>query len=238
MRPPKEVRAQTPAALLDSLEGVDQGLFDSLRQLRRDEAIKRGVPAYIVFSDATLRDMARRRPSTVERLLDVRGVGQQKSADFGRRFTECIVVYCRQHGVAMDVSPEPVRREPSSTPSAGALQSFPLFDEGLSAEEAAERLSRAVSTTYGYLESYIKQRRVTDPSRWISSRELEQVAVVVQHAGAERLKPIYDALHGRVGYERIRIAVACLANQAAERTGAGPHFKPGDRPKMASMAPN
>jgi hypothetical protein len=67
---------------------------------------------------------------------------------------------------------------------------------------------------------------------------LEQVAVVVQHAGAERLKPIYDALHGRVGYERIRIAVACLANQAAERTGAGPHFKPGDRPKMASMAPN
>ncbi len=213
MRPPKETRTQTPASVIDSWEGVDQGVFDALRQLRRDEATRRSVPAYIVFSDATLRDMARRRPSTVERLLDVRGVGQQKSADFGPQFVECIVAYCRQHGVAMDVQPESITRD--SSPSAVAVQSFPLFDEGLSAEEAATRLGRALSTTYGYLESYIRQRRITDPARWVSRRELEQVAVVVQHAGAERLKPIHEALHGRVDYERIRIVLACLANQVA-----------------------
>jgi hypothetical protein len=80
--------------------------------------------------------------------------------------------------------------------------------------QAAERLGRAVSTTYEYLEAYIRHRRITDASRWVPPRELEQIEVVVQYAGAERLKPIHEALHGRVGYETIRIAVACLANRA------------------------
>jgi hypothetical protein len=81
-------------------------------------------------------------------------------------------------------------------------------------EQVAEQFGRAVSTTYGYLEAYIRHRRITDASRWVPPRELEQIEVVVGHAGAERLKPIYEALHGRVGYETIRITVACLANRA------------------------
>jgi len=217
-RSPKQTPVQTPAAVIDSWEGVDRGLFDALRQLRREEASRRGVPAYIVFSDATLRDMARHRPSSVERILDVRGVGQQKSSDFGPQFVECVVAYCREHDVPLDVPPEPIMREAfartiSVEPTAAAMQAFPLFDQGLSAEDVAERLSRALSTTYGYLESYVRHRRITDPTRWIPRRELDQVKVVVEHAGTERLKLIHDALHGRVGYERIRIAVASLANR-------------------------
>ena len=48
----------------DSWEGVDRGLFECLRTLRREKADAQEVPAYVVFSDATLRDMARRRPSS------------------------------------------------------------------------------------------------------------------------------------------------------------------------------
>jgi ATP-dependent DNA helicase RecQ len=218
--PANEAVLQTPSSVLDSWEGVDRGLFDALRELRRAEATKRAVPAYIVFSDATLRDMARRRPSKVERLLDVHGVGQQKSADFGRQFVDRLVAYCQQHGVEMDVRPELPPREPSSTPTAGAVQAFPLFDAGLSAEEVAERLGRARSTAYGYLESYIRHRRITAPEPWLSHRELEEVEVIARYAGTQWLRPIYEALHGRVPYERIRIALACIANiQAAQPAG-------------------
>jgi ATP-dependent DNA helicase RecQ len=215
-RPAKAPAAQTATTVLDSWEGVDHGLFDALRDVRRGEAIRRGVPAYIVFGDATLRDMARRRPSSVERFLDVHGVGQQKAADFGAQFVDCITTYCREHAVELDVLPDLPKRESSSTPSAGAVQSFPLFAEGLSVEQVAERLGRAVSTTTGYLESYVRFRRVTDVSQWVPSRELEQVEVVAQYAGTNRLKPIHEALHGRVGYERIRVALACLANRSAQ----------------------
>ena len=206
-------------AALDSWEGVDQGLFDALRQLRRDEAIARSVPAYIVFGDATLRDMARQRPSTVVRLLDVHGVGQKKAADFGQQFVGCIVSYCGQHEIETDVPPQvaaPLSSTAPSAPSASAVQAFPLFDEGLNVEQVAQRLGRALSTTYGYLDSYIRHRRVTDAARWIPSGELAEIESAVQSAGRGRLRPIHEALGGRIGYERIRIAMACLANQETD----------------------
>jgi ATP-dependent DNA helicase RecQ len=80
----------------DSWEGVDRGLFESLKDLRRDIARERGVPAYVLFSDATLRDMARARPLSPAALLSVRGVGERKLSDFGQRFLERIALYCRE----------------------------------------------------------------------------------------------------------------------------------------------
>jgi ATP-dependent DNA helicase RecQ len=93
LQPAKESRAPSAALSADSWDGVDRNLFDTLRQLRRDEATQRAVPAYIVFGDATLRDMARLRPTSLEQLLQVRGVGQKKSADFGQQFVDCITNY-------------------------------------------------------------------------------------------------------------------------------------------------
>jgi ATP-dependent DNA helicase RecQ len=212
----KGAKPQAAGVGADSWEGVDQALFDSLRQLRREEAAQRGVPAYIVFGDATLRDMARRRPSTVERMLDVHGVGQQKLADFGEHFVSHIVEYCEAHEVEMDVevAAATTKRPVSSAPSAAAVKSFPLFDEGLRVEEVAARLSRAVSTAYGYLDAYIRHRRVVDPTPWVPKREMEEVATAVEENGTKRLRELHDALGGRVPFERIRIAMACLQNRA------------------------
>ena len=69
-----------------SWEGVDHGLFESLRTLRRQVADERDVPAYVLFSDATLRDMARVRPGSASALLGIRGVGERKLADLGPTF--------------------------------------------------------------------------------------------------------------------------------------------------------
>jgi ATP-dependent DNA helicase RecQ len=219
LRPTKQTRGQTSAAGVDSWEGVDRDLFDALRQLRREVASERGVPAYIVFGDATLREMARRRPSTLSGLLEVRGVGRQKLADVGQQFLDRIVSHCRDLGLETDVAPPIVAPRPiASAPTANAILSFPLFDEGLSAEQVAERLGRASSTTYGYLEMYIRQRCAMDATQWISPDEFQQIETAAQACGTERLKPIFETLDGRIGYERIRIALACLANRAARST--------------------
>jgi ATP-dependent DNA helicase RecQ len=85
-----------------SWEGVDGGLFEALRALRRELADERGVPAYVLFSDATLRDMARARPGSAAALLNVRGVGERKLADLGERFLEEISSYCRVNRLPLD----------------------------------------------------------------------------------------------------------------------------------------
>ncbi len=64
-------------------EGVDRGLFESLRECRMEIARARGVPPYVVFHDNTLRDLARRRPTSPEELLQVYGIGARKADDLG-----------------------------------------------------------------------------------------------------------------------------------------------------------
>jgi ATP-dependent DNA helicase RecQ len=86
-----------------SWEEVDPGLFESLRNLRRQLATQRGVPAYVLFSDATLREMARSRPGSPGTLLGIRGVGERKVADLGERFLEAIADYCRKNRLPLDV---------------------------------------------------------------------------------------------------------------------------------------
>ncbi len=85
----------------ESWEGVDRGLFDSLRALRKQMADERGVPPFVLFSDATLRDMARARPDSPAAFINIRGVGQRKLADLGDRFLRQIAEYCRAHGLAL-----------------------------------------------------------------------------------------------------------------------------------------
>ena len=94
LRPAKK-RARAPKAAKDSWEGVDEGLFEALRKLRRRIAEEKKVPAYIVFGDAALRDMARRRPSTPEEFLQVHGVGEKKNEQYGAAFLAAIEDHCR-----------------------------------------------------------------------------------------------------------------------------------------------
>jgi ATP-dependent DNA helicase RecQ len=64
----------------------DEVLFDRLRRLRKQLADKRGVPAYIIFSDVSLRQMAQYFPSNKEEFARISGVGERKLKEFGERF--------------------------------------------------------------------------------------------------------------------------------------------------------
>jgi ATP-dependent DNA helicase RecQ len=73
----------------------DPALFDVLRAVRLRLARERGVPPYVVFHDTTLREMADRRPKTLEDLDGIYGVGAKKAADFGDAFLDAIRTFRR-----------------------------------------------------------------------------------------------------------------------------------------------
>jgi ATP-dependent DNA helicase RecQ len=79
-----------------SWEGVDRELFDELRILRHDLAAQAGVPAYIVFTDETLRHLARSQPATLVEMRAVHGVGDKRLADYGEAFLACLTNYAQQ----------------------------------------------------------------------------------------------------------------------------------------------
>ena len=75
----------------------DEDLFEALRSLRREIADSLGVPAYIVFGDVTLREMARDYPTTEAALRNINGVGEQKLERFGAQFLDTIVKFLREN---------------------------------------------------------------------------------------------------------------------------------------------
>lgn len=82
---------------------VDDGLYGRLTALRAKLAERAGVPAYIVFSNATLREIAARAPRTDAALLEVPGVGETKLNRYGREFLRCIADYeAERRGAAED----------------------------------------------------------------------------------------------------------------------------------------
>lgn len=90
----KEIKAKLSKVVSDSWMGVDKELFGLLRKLRTEIASEKKVPAYIVFGDAALRDMARKKPINEEAFLNVKGVGEKKCKQYGQKIVEAIKGYC------------------------------------------------------------------------------------------------------------------------------------------------
>ena len=100
-------RATRPAVVVATDGLRDSSLFEELKQLRRSLADERNVPAYVVFSDATLLAMTEGRPTTEAELLSISGVGPKKLATFGDAFLEVI-------RSALDTEQGSKRADPSS----------------------------------------------------------------------------------------------------------------------------
>lgn len=72
---------------------VNADLLDALKALRKSIASKKSVPAYVIFSDATLTDMCKKCPETPDEMLEISGVGRTKLEKFGKQFLEVIAKF-------------------------------------------------------------------------------------------------------------------------------------------------
>ncbi len=226
----KDERNQSRAAkVAASWEGVDRALFDTLRSLRHELSVEHDVPAYVIFTDETLRDMSRFRPSTLEGLSQIKGVGEKRLADYGEHMLSAIVEYCETSQVTPDNWPNerPTSRrsstatpkEPSSSRSSSSsgppakARALQMFADGSSIEDVMEAIGRARSTTISYLCEYIRSAAILDAAPWIGTETYERVSAVASKLNTDLLKPIFDGLNGEVPYDAIHIAMECHRNR-------------------------
>lgn len=73
------------------------GLFAALKAVRMTIARQENVPAYVVFSNATLMDMADKAPCSMVEFLEVSGVGEVKAERYGQTFLDAIIAYQQEH---------------------------------------------------------------------------------------------------------------------------------------------
>jgi ATP-dependent DNA helicase RecQ len=209
----REARAATAAELL---EGADAELFEVLRQLRRTEAQRAKVQPYQVFTDATLAEMARTRPTSEDGLARISGVGEYRLRSFGKVFVSAIVAHCRQKGLSTDVAP--AKGAPLALPAPAAAKNSPkkeamfaLFRKGKSVESVAASVELAPATVVEHLADFVRTERPDSIFAWVPEDVCERVAAAADIHGTARMKPVFTELNGEVSYDHIRIVFAYLA---------------------------
>ncbi len=90
LEPSRKRTARKALAANDFSQSADPDIIEALRKLRTELARQRRVPAYIIFGDATLRDLASKSPCTPEELLRVSGIGLKKLEQYGERILEVL----------------------------------------------------------------------------------------------------------------------------------------------------
>ncbi len=200
-----------------SWEGVDTDLFEALRVLRRQLATEHNVPPFIIFADTSLRDMARRKPTTLADFRLVHGVGDKKTSEYGAIFTEAIASHTQGRGQTTPAATAPQPTREAVALNASRQLAFDMFQEGKSIAEVSAKLSRAVSTVSQYLAEFIEQMEISDPAPWVDAETHAKVRAARKQFPDDRLKPIFEALNGSIPYDAIRLSLACIKFEPPEQ---------------------
>ena len=193
--------------------GSDPQLFELLRQIRREQAMRLNVPPYVIFADTVLAELARCRPTTAARMRLVSGIGDVKLRDFGDLFLGVIRDFVAEKGLETDLPPRDAA--PAPAPSAGKLSAaktlaFQLFREGNPLDEVMHQTKLARSTVSDYLTDFIRLEKPKSIDPWVDPATRKRVTSMTEELGASRLKPVYLALGEQVGYDVIRLVFAFL----------------------------
>ncbi len=179
-------------------ERVRDELFEILRKLRRDIAQKSGIPPYLVFSDASLEQMAASRPVTEFDFSMISGVGEKKLKQYGQIFMSKIKEFIGD-------------KASTGTTIQGAtqLQTLQLYNRGFSPERIAMERGISEQTVYDHLvKMYAKDQKI-DIKRFVSSSEIKRIMEVVASLEPPyKLRQIYEALNEEIPYYKIRFGLA------------------------------
>jgi ATP-dependent DNA helicase RecQ len=181
-------------------EDAHRALFEELRALRKQIADTAGVPPFVVFSDATLVEMAKSRPRDEQELLSITGVGELKLRRYGNQFLAAIERYCRTAEPGSDgVGPA---MELSDT----QRETFVLYQQGLSLPEIASRRGLKELTIITHLEELAAAGLAVDLRRFVDAEKLAVIDDRLHALGAVSLTLLKEGLPESVSYNDVRLA--------------------------------
>lgn len=184
----------------------DDPLFEALREVRRAIAETENVPPFVIFSDAALKDMCSKLPTTNEEFLTVSGVGEHKLKKYGLDFIQAIRSFCETNP---DRKPErDIAAAPKKTSKKAVgdshLETFQLHQQNLSIEEISEKRELAHSTVENHLIQCAQQGMEVDFTRLIPAEYIPLLHKAVEEVGRDRLKPIKEQLPEEISYFMIK----------------------------------
>ena len=184
----------------------DETLFERLRELRKKLADERDVPAYIVFSDVALRQMARNYPESENDFARISGVGEKKLREFGEVFLNEIALHLATNArqiFAEESFVIPVAQRSSLGDT--ARETLRRFRAGDSPTQIAEARGLVVGTIYGHLATAIEAGEAIDLAQLINAEAQVEIAAAFKRTGWGNIVGVRELLGEKYDYGLLRI---------------------------------
>jgi len=167
-------------------------LFEKLRTLRTKLATEAGVPAYVIFSDASLEDMEQKLPRTVSEFAEISGVGRAKLEKYADVFLQIIAKH----------------QDTLESKVATHERSFQLFESGMTVAEVSKKRGVSVNTVYGHFLKMHELGHKVNLSQFITSAEIVEVQKAKKELGnPEGLRPYFDYFKEQMPYWKIKFGL-------------------------------
>jgi ATP-dependent DNA helicase RecQ len=213
----KPVAATGPAKHSIGEIACDEALFEKLRALRKRLADERGVPSYIIFSDVSLRQMARFYPISARDFSRISGIGEKKLQEFGEQFMREIALHLQTNArqtFADDSFADPCSpmfRKSRLTDT--VRQTVHFFRQGRTVPEIAGMRGVKDGTIYAHLEEAILAGEAIDVNALVSLEVQREISTAFEKHGFSSLGPVVEALGGKYGYGECRIVRAATQSR-------------------------
>lgn len=197
------MKISEPVPVQETDENIE--LFEMLRKLRKKIADEENVPPFVVFADASLKEMSRYFPVSKDMMLNIKGVGQMKYEKYGEDFIQAIREFAEEH----NISPNPAAEAPSKTEEPiddrpSYLISFDYYKDGDSIREIAKKRNFSPITIQEHIFRSVREGNVIDWSEIFNETEEKLVLQVAEKAGRDKLKPIKEELPEEIDYFKIK----------------------------------
>ncbi len=190
----------------------EKALFEELKKLRNRIAHEENVPAYLIFSDSTLLDLATYLPLTQDDLPKISGFGAFKIEKYGRDFLEVVQDYCHENNLGSQIELKQTKRTRKNSASGERASdtkrtSYNMYREGNTIAEIAEARQLAVTTVETHLSYYISTGEL-DIDELVASDKQELIEAAIAKYGRLGLKQLKDNLPEEISYGEIRMVAA------------------------------
>ena len=176
----------------ERLPSKGKELFEKLRMLRSVFAKDMGVPAYVIFSDASLKDMEQKKPTTMEGFSNISGVGKAKLEKYAAAFIKVIAKH------------QDVKAIKTTTHQ----KSYYLFEEGLSPSQIASKRGITEDTVYTHLIKINELGTPVDLHQFIESTEILKIQRAKKILETpESLKTYFEYFEHKIPYYKIKLAL-------------------------------
>ncbi len=195
----------------------ENDLFKKLKSVRLSLAEKEHVPAYIIFSDATLIDLAAYLPHTLEEMKRISGFGEVKLDKYGELFLKEITGYCQERRLTSQMRMQVAkRRRKSGTGTRGKsvtkLESLKLFKSGKSTQEIAALRALNASTIESHLTHFILTGEL-EVNELVAQDKIPNIKNALKKHGGLALAPVKQDLGDGFTYGEIRAVVNHLKQE-------------------------